>query len=269
MITILISLALGILVGSTMGLTGAGGGSIAVPALVGGLGWSMQQAMPVALLAVTGGAAVGAIEGLRKKLVRYRAAAVMALAGVPFTALGVRVAHTMSQQWLMAVFALVLVVISVRLFRQHQVPAGNDEQKHAICHINAQTGRFDWTLSTGLIIGAIGSIAGFCTGLLGVGGGFVIVPMLRRFTNVSMHGAVATSLLVIALVGAAAVGSALEHGGSLPLAFTLSFMAATASGMLAGRSFARRLSAQTIQRGFAAMLLLVAAGLVMKAATLL
>ena len=265
MITILISVALGILVGSIMGLTGAGGGSIAVPALVAGLGWSMQQAMPVALLAVTGGAAVGAIEGLRKKLVRYRAAAVMAAVGVPFTAVGVRVAHTMSQQWLMTVFAAVLVIISIRLFRQHHVPEGNDELKHTICHINAQTGRFDWTWSTGLTIGAIGSVAGFCTGLLGVGGGFVIVPMLRRFTNVSMHGAVATSLLVIALVGAAAVGSALQHGATLPLAFTLSFVAATAGGMLAGRLFSRRLSAQTVQRGFAVMLLVVAAGLLLKA----
>ncbi|WP_188569536.1 sulfite exporter TauE/SafE family protein [Undibacterium terreum] len=264
----IISLALGILVGSVMGLTGAGGGSIAVPALVAGLGWSMQQAMPVALLAVTGGAAVGAIEGLKKKLVRYRAAMLMALVGIPFTTIGVKVAHTMSQQWLMIVFAIVLLIIAVRLFLQHRVPEGNDEQRHTVCHINAQTGRFDWTLSTGLIIGAIGSLAGFCTGLLGVGGGFVIVPMLRRFTNVSMHGAVATSLLVIALVGASAVASALQHGAELPLAFTLSFVIATAGGMLAGRLFARRLSAHVIQRSFATMLLFVAGGLLLKAAAL-
>ncbi|WP_394778334.1 sulfite exporter TauE/SafE family protein [Undibacterium sp.] len=268
MITLFVSLFLGVLVGSVMGLTGAGGGSIAVPALVAGLGWTMQQAMPVALLAVTGGAALGAVEGLRKKLVRYRAAVVMALVGFPFTALGVRVAHTMSQQWLMIVFAVVLVIISVRLLLQHRVPEGSELHKHAVCQINAQTGRFDWTLTTGLIIGAIGGLAGFCTGLLGVGGGFVIVPMLRRFTNVSMHGAVATSLLVITLVGASAVGSALQHGAQLPLAFTLSFVLATACGMLAGRLFARRLSAHAVQRSFATMLLVVAAGLLLKAAAL-
>ncbi|HTD05966.1 sulfite exporter TauE/SafE family protein, partial [Undibacterium sp.] len=158
------------------------------------------------------------------------------------------------------------IIISIRLLRQHQVQDGDDEHKQVVCRINAQTGRFDWTWSTGLIIGTIGSVAGFCTGLLGVGGGFVIVPMLRRFTNVSMHGAVATSLLVIALVGAAAVGSALQHGASLPSAFTLSFVAATASGMLAGRLLARRLTAHAVQRGFAVMLLLVAAGLLAKAA---
>ena len=43
---------LGILIGAIMGLTGAGGGILAVPVLVAGLGWTMQQAAPVALFAV-------------------------------------------------------------------------------------------------------------------------------------------------------------------------------------------------------------------------
>ena len=55
----LLSLLLGVLVGAVLGLTGAGGGILAVPALVVGMGWSMQQAAPVALVAVAGGAAVG------------------------------------------------------------------------------------------------------------------------------------------------------------------------------------------------------------------
>jgi uncharacterized membrane protein YfcA len=65
-----ISLILGILVGAILGLTGAGGGILAVPALVAGMGLSMQQAAPMALVAVAGSAVLGALEGLRKKLVR-------------------------------------------------------------------------------------------------------------------------------------------------------------------------------------------------------
>jgi uncharacterized membrane protein YfcA len=76
----LISLILGALVGAVLGLTGAGGGILAVPALVVGFGWTMQQATPVALIAVAGSAAVGAIEGLRRGLVRYKAAVLMAVA---------------------------------------------------------------------------------------------------------------------------------------------------------------------------------------------
>ena len=93
----LISLLLGVLVGAVLGLTGAGGGILAVPALVVGLGWSMQQAAPVALIAVAGGAGIGALDGFRQKLVRYRAAALMAVIGIPVTALGIRAAQAVSQ----------------------------------------------------------------------------------------------------------------------------------------------------------------------------
>lgn len=89
----LISLILGSLVGAVLGLTGAGGGILAVPALVVGMGLPMQQATPVALIAVAGSAAIGALEGFRQGLVRYRAALLMAVAGVPLTSLGVKLAH--------------------------------------------------------------------------------------------------------------------------------------------------------------------------------
>ena len=87
--TVLAALSLGVVVGAVLGLTGAGGGILAVPALVVGLGWSMQQAAPVALIAVAGGAAVGAIEGFRRRLVRYRAAILMAATGIPVTFIGI------------------------------------------------------------------------------------------------------------------------------------------------------------------------------------
>ena len=54
-----IAIVSGVLIGAILGLMGAGGGILAVPVLVAGLGWTMQQAAPVALLAVTAGAVVG------------------------------------------------------------------------------------------------------------------------------------------------------------------------------------------------------------------
>lgn len=78
----------------------------------------MQQATPVALVAVAGSAALGALEGFRRGLVRYRAAFLMAAAGVPLTTLGVRVAHRLPQRVLLALFALVMLVVAVRLLRQ-------------------------------------------------------------------------------------------------------------------------------------------------------
>src|SRR3546814_5533300 len=72
---------LGLVIGAVLGLTGAGGGIFAVPALVFGLGMDMRAAAPLALMAVGSAAMLGALQGLRQGLVRYKAAIVLATAG--------------------------------------------------------------------------------------------------------------------------------------------------------------------------------------------
>jgi len=267
--TVLAALSLGVVVGAVLGLTGAGGGILAVPALVVGLGWSMQQAAPVALIAVAGGAAVGAIEGFRRRLVRYRAAILMAATGIPVTFIGIRLAHSVSQRVLLAVFAVVMLVVGARLLWQSSRPSSPSAQSdHVVGHVDLATGRLVWNASTALLLTGVGALTGLMTGLLGVGGGFVIVPLLRRFTDITMHGIVATSLLVIAIVGIGGVFSAVLSGATLPLETTFLFSAATAAGMLVGRLASRRLSAGQVQLGFAAIVVAVAVELAVKAATL-
>ncbi|MBC3831408.1 sulfite exporter TauE/SafE family protein [Undibacterium amnicola] len=249
---------MGCLVGLIMGLTGAGGGMLAVPALVYSQGWTMQQAMPVALLAVSLGALIGAIDGLRRGQVRYKAATLMALAGAPMTTLGVLLAQKMSQPSLMLAFSVVLMVVVMRLIAQVHAGGSASVRSDAMAMINQQTGRFDWSWTTAGIIGLIGACAGFATGLLGVGGGFIIVPLLRHFTNLSIQSAAATSLMVIALVGAVGVSSAVMHGAELPFLFSMTFASASVFGVLAGRRIANRLDSKTVQLIFAAMLFGVA-----------
>lgn len=263
-----ISLILGAMVGAVLGLTGAGGGILAVPALVFGMGWPIQQATPVALVAVAGSAAVGALEAFRKGLVRYRAAFFMAALGVPATAVGARLAHALPQRLLLAVFALVMLVVAVRLLRQTLAHGNSPPPDSALCvaHVNPATGRLVWSWTTGAALAAVGAVTGLMTGLLGVGGGFVIVPMMRKLTDVSMHGIVATSLMVITLVGGGGVITTMRHGGPLPLDVVLWFSLATAAGMVAARIVSHRLSGRHVQFGFAAILIAVALGLVAKAA---
>jgi uncharacterized membrane protein YfcA len=262
------SLILGMAVGAVMGLTGAGGGILAVPALAAGLGWTMQQSAPVALMAVAGGAVVGAADAWRRGLVRYRAALLISVMGLPFTALGLRTAQLLPQRGLMFLFACVMFTVALRTVRQARTDqaAQTAYARNTFARINPDTGRFDWNRQTAVLFAAIGAMAGFLSGLLGVGGGFVIVPLLRRFTDVSMHGVVATSLLVIALVSTGGVIVAVAHGVVLPPAEAAWFALATAAGMLAGRHVARHLSAQQVQRGFAVVLFCVAIGLLVRIA---
>ncbi|WP_418315807.1 sulfite exporter TauE/SafE family protein [Piscinibacter sakaiensis] len=260
------SLLLGVLVGAVLGLTGAGGGILAVPALVVGLGWTMQQAAPVALIAVAAGAAVGALEGFRHGLVRYKAAILMAITGAASTTLGLQAAKLMSQQVLLLLFSAVMLFVAVRMFLQaRRDEPDDDSSRWVVAHLSDETGRLIWNWPTAGALAGIGVVTGVMTGLLGVGGGFVIVPLLRRFTDVGMKCIVATSLLTIALVGAGGVANAVLQGADLPLKTTLQFSGAMIVGMLIGRVVSQRVSSTVVQTGFSVVLFLVALGLIGKA----
>ncbi len=256
-------LILGLCVGIVLGLTGAGGGILAVPALVFSQGWSVAQAAPIGLLAVTGAAIIGTGEGFLHKLVRYRAALLMALIGIPMTPLGLAAARMVPAPWLFGLFSLTMFVVAARLLK----PATERDTGQAPCHVNPATGRLDWTPKTALIMTGIGAFTGFLTGLLGVGGGFVLVPALRKATDISMHGIVATSLMVIALVGSAGVMATLLQGYALPLRVALPFIASSALGMLGGRLLMRRFHPHHVQRIFAFLVIGVAIMMLYRAVT--
>lgn len=250
----------GVCIGLVLGLTGAGGGILAVPALVLGLGWPMAQAAPVALMAVGASAAVGAIHGLRKRLVRYRAALLMAALGGVCTPLGLYFAHRLPETLLMSLFSLVLVLVAMRMHRQARGAVGVGaehgwEQKN--CMLDAQTGRLRWTLRCSLTLATVGACCGLLTGLLGVGGGFLLVPAFRQLTDIRVHGIVATSLMVIALVSVMAIIGALRAGIVIP-ASGAAFIAASVVGMVAGRLAAPHLPARGLQEGFAGLCVAVA-----------
>ncbi|AUH02000.1 sulfite exporter TauE/SafE family protein [Prodigiosinella confusarubida] len=262
-----ISLVLGLCVGAILGITGAGGGIFAVPALVIGMGWSLPQAAPVALVAVAGSAALGAVEAWRKNLVRYRAAIVMALAGIPVTAAGAFVAHHTSPTLLTLLFAAVMIVVAVRLLRSQHKKTTTDTQEITTYRVvlDEHTERFVWTMWTWLLFLSFGAITGFMTGLLAVGGGFIIVPLLRQFTPLTIHGCIATSLLVIALVSSGGIVTTVMHGASLPLPMTVWFALSTAAGMFIGRKIGNYLPDHIAQLSFAGLLIIVALGMAINA----
>jgi uncharacterized protein len=262
----LVVVVLGVLIGAIMGLTGAGGGILAVPVLVAGMHWTMQQAAPVALIAVASGAAVGAMDGFRHGLVRYKAAILMAICGVPVTRIGQSWAHLLPQFILLACFAALMLIVSLRFYQQSKlIDIPNEEDSLRLAFVHDQTGKFVWTPVAALILATIGALTGLMTGLLGVGGGFLIVPLMRRFTHLALHGIVATSLFVITLVGSGGVINALLSGAEIPLVETTSFVTAMILGMLTGRKVSHQLKSWQVQRGFSVLLACVSTYMFLKA----
>lgn len=262
----LIGALLGLVIGAVLGLTGAGGGIFAVPALVFGLGMGMRQAAPVALVAVGAAALVGALQGLREGIVRYKAAMLLAGAGALTAPLGIRLAHWMPSRELNHVFVAVMLVVAYRMFlssRRTPENGGPPMEPARACRISRETGRFVWNLRTAATLGSVGVVSGLATGMLGVGGGFIIVPALAHFTELKMHSIVATSLMVIALLSAVTVSIAWSQGLALG-APAWAFVLAALAGMTGGRVLAPRIPARMLQRIFSITCVAVAALMLMR-----
>jgi len=107
-------------------------------------------------------------------------------------------------------------------------------------------------LAAGLAVGAL-------TGFFGVGGGFMIVPVLTLWLGAGFRRAVATSLVIITLTGIAALASHLLAGAAPHVGVTAALAGSTAVGALAGTAIGRRAPQQALGRAFAAIVALMAA----------
>ncbi|WP_437883431.1 sulfite exporter TauE/SafE family protein [Pseudomonas sp. LRF_L74] len=261
----IVALLLGLTVGVILALTGAGGGILAVPLLVFGAGLSMAEAGPIGLLAVGLAATLGAVMGLKNGTVRYKAALLVAAAGIVCSPLGLWLAQRTPNRPLTIMFACVLMYVALRVFKR-SLPASKAPvaTKPPPCVLDAQRGKLNWTAPCAWALTVSGVVAGGLSGLLGVGGGFVMVPALQRYTDLTAQSVLATSLAVIALVSMSGVAAS-SAAGHLQWAVALPFSLGALLGMASGRLIAVRLAGPHLQRGFAVVSMLVAVALLVKA----
>jgi uncharacterized protein len=248
---------LGAAIGLVLAFTGAGGGVLAVPLLVFGLGLPVAQAAPVALIAVGAAAALGALLGLREGIVRYRAAALIGLLAMLAAPAGVWLAHRLPPQPLMLAFAALLGYTAWRMARWRPGEPDDVLLTGVPCVRDRADGRIHWNPRCASVLGVTGAVSGLLTGLLGVGGGFVIVPALSRVSNVPAQGVAATSLAVIALASLSGVLAAGGRGAIDPL-IAAGFGAGAVLALAVGRRFAGRLPPVALRRTFAAVTAVVA-----------
>jgi uncharacterized membrane protein YfcA len=248
------ALTLGAIIGLVMALTGAGGGVLAIPMLVFGLHLPVQQAAPIGLVAVGLAAALGAGLGFRQGIVRYRAATLIGAVGILMAPLGVYLAQRLPNRPLQGAFALVLLYTAWRILQRPsqaaQLPAS------ILCSVNPKDKRLTWTRSCAQALAGTGLIAGLLSGLLGVGGGFVIVPALSRYTDLDIRSIQVTSLAVIALVSLSGVLAATSHQ-PLRWSVALPFAAGAMLSLLVGKQVFKRLNARRMQQAFAWFCVLV------------
>ncbi len=267
---VFISVVSGLATGILLALTGAGGTLVAVPLLTFILQLRVVEAVPVALLAVSLSSTVGALLAHRQGLVRYRAAGFVAVTGMATVPAGVWVAHKLPDTFLTCLFALVLFAVAVSMFRQEQERDGGTGNiaasgSHATmpCQLAYDGNRLVWTWPCARALAAAGVISGLLSGLLGVGGGFIVIPALKRATQLPMSSILATVLAITASISATGVLSATMMQG-LNWSIALPFAAGALMGMLSGRIIAVKLSGPRLQRVFAVVVVGIAVAMVLR-----
>lgn len=246
----LIAIPFGVAIGLSLGLVGAGGSLLTVPVLVYVLGQDAKEATTATLLIVGLSALAGAVTHGRRGTVHRRAAlefgAAAALGAIGGTALN----RLVAADALLLAFGALMLVAAFALWRGGPGRAATARPPRSIKVAVA-----------GLGVGAL-------TGFFGVGGGFVIVPVLVLVLGLPLEGAVGTSLVVIAIASAAALASHLATGG-VDWPVTAAFTAAATGGSVAGSRISGRIPSATLGSLFAGLVAAVGLFLVATSAAAL
>lgn len=263
-------LLIGLLIGLILGLTGAGGSVFAVPLLLLLGGLPMSEATGISLGAV---AATTIYASMRNRFSRnapsvmWKPGLILAISGALTAPLGKWIGMQINELWLISSFSLLAVFIALRMWINAQknpasarvVRAGNFADVPSpdhLCTLNP-TGQFELRPRCvgGLLIG--GLVVGILSGLFGVGGGFLIVPLLLALSAVSMAQAVSTSLFIIALISTSGFISHLALSETQHWDGLLLVAIGGVLGMIVGQIVSHKIANVLLQKLFAVSLLIV------------
>ena len=253
---IALAVGIGLVIGVLVGLLGGGGSILAVPALVYLADQNLQQAVATSLLVVGVTSVVAVLPRLRERQINWRIGLLFGVAGAATAFAGAAVNRLLPDELTLALFAALLVGAGIRMLQEK--PATG-----TACAVDG--GRVNWrrclprTLAGGLVVG-------FLTGLLGVGGGFLIIPVLVLALGLPMPTAIGTSLVVVAINSAAGFAA---HAGeaTLDVPVTLAFTGAAVVTALAAGRLGARIDTDRLRRWFAYLVLTVAAGILVQIIT--
>jgi len=237
----------GLATGTLLGLLGGGGSIIAVPILVYCLGLETKAAIGTSLIIVGLASLLAAWSHYRKQAVVVPTALIFGATGGLGSFAGSRLAQLVPDVVQLILFAVVMALVALLMLRHKQpaIEADRDDPKIALP-----------------VVLASGFGAGLLTGLIGVGGGFIIVPALTILLRMPIRKAIGTSLLIIginSLVGAISYASKLSVNLSI-LPFAIATLAAAP---VAGR-LAHFIPQEKLKFSFAISLLVLSAWMLTK-----
>lgn len=266
----------GVAAGLLGSLLGLGGGIVIIPILVLAMKVPMHTAVATSLLCVIATSSAAASRNVRNGLANVRLGMTLEIATVLGAIIGSSVAGYLSARTLMLIFGVAMLLMAPAMFRgvdddeRAEDVEGDDIRSEFSASFDgayydaARSRQVEYRVSRLPVAVGISSFAGTLSGLLGVGGGIIKVPVLTMFCDVPMKAAAATSNFMI---GVTAVASAVIYYGRGEVAPAIS--AASVLGVFAGSRLgtmlAPRIHGDHLRRLFAGVMVIVALQLILKA----
>jgi len=236
--------ALVFVAGVLFGLFGAGGSILLVPILVYVLDLPIKSALGTSLLILMLTGSVATLAHARSRNVSWWIGLRWAALGIVAAYAGGRIAEFIPERLLLTMFATVVVVASLAMMRRR--PLATPVDPRAI-----PMGK----------LALVGTALGLFTGMMGVGGGFLLVPALVLLCGMDVKVAVGTSLLIIAVNSLGGFLGFAAHE-SFPWRLTFTVAAFNAAGSLVGERIGKRLPGHRLRPAFGVFLLLVGVAMV-------
>lgn len=268
--TFVLTAAVGVVVGILSGLLGIGGGTLMVPIFRLGFGLSAFASTATSLFTIIPTSLVGFVTHIKNKTCIPQLGIVCGLAGACMSPVGVYLAN-ISPAWLVMLAAAIIIgYSSFKMFRKAvrmpKNPAsgkamGVDVEKAAVkaAVLEEDFGEEEFKLTRKNLpkVIAIGLAAGLASGYVGVGGGFLMVPLFVSVLGVTMRKASGTSLVAIMIL---AIPGVIEQAflGNINYLAGIAMAVGSIPGAVVGANLVRRVPERQLRFAFGAFLLISA-----------
>ncbi len=262
----LIVFLIGVVSSITGALLGIGGGIVIVPALTIILKLPMQNAIAISLATIVSTSILVTAQNIRKNIINMDMALSLEISTSVFAIVASFIAIKIDQSILKGIFGFFLLFVAYFMYKK------TDQENDSTPITEAEFYYFDPKIKKTIYYGirnyrtaiVVSSAAGFLSGMLGIGGGVIKLPILNGVCKIPMKVASATSALMVGITAAAASLTYLRHGYVMP-SFVLFSSLGAIVGSRIGLSISKNMRNETIEKIFVVILILTAVEMIAKA----
>ena len=254
----LLLVTFGFFIGILASMTGVGGGVFIVPILTFFYDFRVNSATGTSLTAIIFTAIASTINYARQKRIYYKTGLLLAVTAAPGAYLGGWIAKITQEQLLGLIFGAFLILVAARMIVS--LAQRKEADKTLPVKTDAELVRSGKIIIIGVALGFFG---GFASGLLGIGGGTLIVPIMAFALGMPIHLATATSMFTMIFTATSGVAEYYQAGlVNFPIA--LLFAAGTVVGAQVGAFTSKKISNRNLTVIFSIMLIVAGANMILK-----